>query len=239
MGYNNQLQGRFGADVKTAEQWREFIDAGRSKQMRTAANNTTVYREDGGAIGIKLHATTIVRINADGTMVLNSGGWLTPTTEERLNRYTPARISQRNSVWYMRDGSMFYDGMVIDADGTPVKPQMPAKYEAKLKKIKADAKVYARGFVEALKSGAVELPSAGDCWYCSMFDKELNTGNVEHIREHMREKYYVPSLLVNAGRAAGYRDDQIGMMGIGGRRLFIDPERNIYKFVVRKLQGAL
>lgn len=229
---------------KTAEQWRAFIDAGRSKQMRTAANNTTVYREDGGAIGIKLHATTIVRINTDDTMVLNSGGWLSSTTKERINRYSSAGISQRNGVWYMRDGSLFYDGMVIGSGGTPTKPQMPTQYEAKLKAIKKDAKEYAHGFVAALKAGTVGMPSGGDCWYCSMFENTrggattMNVG-VDHIREHIKEKYYVPSLLVNAGRAAGYRDDQIGLTGIGGQRVFIDPERHIYKFVVRKLQGAL
>lgn len=231
--------GRLYNEQKTHAEWLAFIAGGRSKVSRTVANNTSARVMDEGMVAIRLHDTDIVTVFSDGRVILNSGGWLSATTKERINRYSPAGISQKNSIWYMRDGSLFYDGMVIDSDGTPRKPQMPAKYEAKLKAIKKDAKVYAHGFVEALKAGAVDMPSGGDCWYCSMFDKELNTGNVDHIREHMREKYYVPSLLVNAGRAAGYRDDQVGLMGIGGRQLFIDPERNIYKFVVRKLQGAL
>jgi hypothetical protein len=226
-------------EQKTHAAWLGFIAGGRNKVSRTVANNTTARVMSEGMVAIKLHDTDIVTVFNDGRMILNSGGWLSSTTKERINRYSNAGISQKNSIWYMRDGSLFYDGMVIDVDGTPQKPQMPAKYEAKLKLIKRDAKVYAKAFVAELQAGNVPMPSGEDCWYCAMFDRDAVGGNVEHIREHLREKYYVPSLLVNAGRAAGYRDDQIGMMGIGGRRLFIDPERNIYKFVVRKLQGAL
>jgi hypothetical protein len=120
--------------------------------------------------------------------------------------------------------------MLIDFEGYPVKPKATAKYEKQMKAIKKQAREYARGYVEALKAGAVDMPSGGDCWGCLGMIPSSS-----HIADHIKERYYVPSLLVNAGRAAGYQDHQIGLMGIGGHRLFINPEQNIYKYVVKQL----
>lgn len=240
MSYNvsTSTQANYAGDIKTAGEWLQYIAKGRGILRRKTANNTIVEAMDNGAVGIKLHNTFIVIVNANGSFELNSGGWLTVTTKERINRYTPAGIYARAGVWYMADGSLFYDHMIIKADGSPLKPRKPAAYEAKLKTVKKQAKAYAKGFVAELQAGHVGYPSGGDCWYCSMFDQDGKT-SAEHIRQHIKDKYYVPSLLVNAGRAAGYRDDQIGLTGIGGHRLFIDPERFIYKYVVKRLQAEI
>lgn len=222
-------------ELKTANGLREFIADGRSKVQRTVANNTVVrVVNEGKDIAVRLHDTDVVCHNGNGTITLSSGGWKTKTTKDRLNTFTEAGISQKAGVWYMKDGSLFYDGIVIKADGTPIKPKQPKAHEKKLKAIKKQAKEYAHGYVEALKKGLIDYPNGGDCWYCLMF-KDVSKSN-EHLKSHIKEKYYVPSLLVNAGREAGYRDEQIGLMGIGGRRVFIDPERNIYKYLVKHLE---
>lgn len=238
MGYNNKIYSGYQADVATLDTLRAFIAGGRNKVTRPLANNTTARLLDDGGIAIRLHQTDIVTLTPRGTVVLNSGGWLSATTKERLNRYTNAGISQRAGVWYMRDGSLFYDGMELAADGTPLKPRDSDKYEEKLAKIKAQAKQYAHDYVEALKNGLIDYPNGGDCWACLMRGpkgQESFPGS-GHIQDHINEKYYVPSLLVNAGRDAGYRDEQIGLMGIGGRRLFIEPNRIIYKYIVKQLR---
>lgn len=236
MGYNNQLQSNYKGDVKSADQWHEFIQGGRNKTSRTVANNTTVRAADHGIIAIKLHDTDIVTIFSNGDMQLSSGGWLSATTKERINRYTNAGISQRAGIWYMRDGSLFYDGMIIRADGTPKTPRATEKHEKALKAIKAQAKQYAHDYVMELKAGNIPVPSGGDCWACLGM---IHDTSAQHIKDHIEEKYYVPTLLVNAGRAAGYQDHQIGLMGMGGHNVFIDPERNIYKFIVKQLQATL
>lgn len=235
-GFNNSLMG-YESGLQTTVAWQAFIAGGRSKVSRKPANNTVV-RMDGADAVIRLHDTDIVRVLAGGGYQLNSGGWRTKTTKERINAYTPARISQRGGVWYMSDGSLFEDNMTIDTDGKPTKPKQPAKYEAKLKVIKKQARDYAKAFVVELQAGRIDYPGSGDCWYCWMFETDYIT-NTDHIHQHIKEKYYVPSLLVNAGRAAGYRDDQVGLMGIGGRQLFINPEQDIYKYVVKHLQGDI
>lgn len=212
-----------------------YIQAGRSKTSRPVANNTHARILEDSRVAVKLHETDVVIISGAGYWELNSGGWLTLTTKDRINKYSPAGITQRNGIWYMRDGSLFYDGIVIDADGIPLKPRKPEAYEKKLATIKKQARAYAKGFVKALEAGLVDYPGAGDCWGC------LSGGVIakDHIAQHIKENYFVPTLLVNAGRAAGYRDEQIGLMGIGGRRIFIDPENVLYKYIVKQLQAGL
>jgi hypothetical protein len=216
--------------------WQIFIANGRNKTSRKAANNTVVRIENGDAI-IKLHNTDIVTLHENNTATLNTGGWQTVTTKERINRYTNAGISQRNSIWYMRDGSLFYDGMTINADGLPVKPKLPEKHERVMRDIKKQARQYAHAFVEQLQAGKIGLPSGGDCWGCyfalNNSKNDAQPMGVSHLFEHVKDQYFVPSLLVNAAHNAGYQDFQVGLMGIGGQRLFINPENNIYKYMVK------
>lgn len=215
----------------------ETVKTARNKTSKPVDNNTRLEVRDGGNYAIKLHDTDVVTILPNGNAILNSGGWLTLTTKDRINKYTNARISQRAGIWYMVDGSLFYDGMTIKPNGLPVKPKQPAKTETEVKKYKKMARKYAKDYVKALRAGLVDFPSGGDCWGCYMTDKQGHTVmGSEHILQHIKEDYFVPSLLVNAGRSAGYQDMQIGLMGIGGQRVFIDPENNIYKYVVKQLR---
>lgn len=235
MSYNNKTMASYQTDLQSLEGLKAFIAGGRSKEFRTIANNTVARLVDGGA-AIRLHQTDIVTFFENDDIRLDSGGWLTVTTKERLNRYTKAGISQRAGVWYMSDGSLFYDGIIIRGDGSPVKPKKPDNYEKKLKDIKKRAKTYAKNYVQALKDGKIDYPSGGDCWACLGM---VRAGDTYHLEAHIKEKYYVPTLLVNAGRAAGYRDEQIGLMGMGGRRVFIDPERVLYRYIVKELRKGL
>lgn len=240
--YNNKPLESYQADILTAEKVRDFIAGGRNKVSRAIANNTRARVTNGGQdVAITLHNTDIIVFNGDGTLTLNSGGWQTVTTKERLNRYTQAGITQKAGIWYMRDGSLFYDGVTIRPDGTPLKPRQTAKYEKQVAKIKKQAKQYARDYVEALKAGKVDYPSGGDCWACLMRGpkgQEAFPGS-GHIQDHIKERYFVPSLLVNAARAAGYHDIHISLMGMSGGDMMINPERVIYKYVVKQLKGAL
>ncbi len=61
-------------------------------------------------------------------------------------------------------------------------------------------KKYIEGYIKALFDEKIEKPSNGDCWGCLM--KDVTTGKTvmgtDHILSHFEEKYYVPSLLMNA-----------------------------------------
>ncbi len=71
------------------------------KQERPLARNTRVRRE-GDDIVVQLHSTDIAFLKSDGAVTLNSGGWQTPTTKERLNLFlTNYRLVQENRRWYL------------------------------------------------------------------------------------------------------------------------------------------
>ena len=81
-------------------------------------NNTYLKHRDDNAVAILLHKTDVVTFNADGTIILDSGGWQTVTTRNRLNSYLPFNlyIKQIKGIWYINE-IPFYDKMVIGKRG--------------------------------------------------------------------------------------------------------------------------
>lgn len=84
---------------------------------RKVGNNTWAEILDDGSVGIVLHNTRVVTIHPDNTYTLNSGGWHTSTTKDRINKYSPARVYQSKFEWFVGavgDGKVrFFDGMVL------------------------------------------------------------------------------------------------------------------------------
>lgn len=87
---------------------------GRNRPTKKLKNNTYLVRLDSETIGVQLHNTIVVTIHGDGTYTLNSGGWQTVTTKDRINEYSPVRISQRKYQWYVGDEDIpFKDGIRV------------------------------------------------------------------------------------------------------------------------------
>lgn len=87
-----------------------------NKDRRKVGNNTYAEILPDGSVGITLHRTCVVRIHEDGTYTLSNGGWLTSTTKDRINQYSPYRVFQKNYEWFVSKGEKtfpFYSGMVI------------------------------------------------------------------------------------------------------------------------------
>ena len=113
---------------------------------------------------------------------------------------------------------IFQDGMVITAKGEVrggIKPgtsRDPIRVQKQITK-------YVDGFTKAFFAGEVEPPGMGDCWMCSMVvskggkddgtaggadvGKSLGeaTGDKDHILGHIKENYFVPSLMLRACKA--------------------------------------
>ena len=231
----------YGGHKTTAKTYAE-ADAqlqGRCKDKRKVANNTWLIRR-GDDIALQLHATDVVTLHKDGTISLNSGGWRTVTTKDRIGQY--CRIGQSQGVWYMPDGSLFYDGVTIDADGKVIDPRPVTDYEVRLKALKREIREYAKAFAANTKD--IAFPSSGDCWGCAFTvtdddpmhrTEPMGTG---HYFEHFEEGYFVPSLLGNAIKSKGYRDPgfiyhlcQTGTWG--------DTYRILYSFLLKQLQPEL
>jgi hypothetical protein len=184
---------------------------GRCKARRKVANNTYLERRQEGVIALKLHATDVLTfIQAFDALPervkYDTGGWRTVTTKERLNRFGAAGVyvSSNRGIWYASGEAsvvVFNEGMIWDGETFHgAKSQDEEKAE---KKERRDVKKFAKRYLDSLEAGKVEAPGPGDCWYCSLQAQGgLTLGEVQgdttHLREHVKESYFVPSLLSRA-----------------------------------------
>lgn len=186
---------------------RLFATARNKDEGKPLANNTRLFKR-GNNFAIQLHSTDVVTIRPDNSCVLDSGGWKTMTTKDRMQTYSPVgRIESKRGTWYVHAGGdtkVFKDGIKIKADGTIVggAPVGEPKKEQALRK---RAKAYAKAFVDALHAGDVGAPSLGDCFMCMAYDRDGKhvMSGADHILNHFDESYFVPSLLVNALKERG------------------------------------
>lgn len=213
------------------------------RDSRKVANHTYLQRRENG-IAVRYHSTDVAVFGKNGSIVLDNGGWITPSTKERINRFSPATLHQEKGLWYLRDGSVFYAGMEVDSEGHAVHPIDPASVQKELKEKKKRIKKYIDGFCQIIVEGKLEIPSNGDCWYCLMFEPHGH-GSDDHISAHVNgvaeedyEKYYVPSLLFNAIKAKGYPNPSLifQMIQSDGKRgqLFWSTRRILRDYLMKR-----
>jgi hypothetical protein len=165
-------------------------------RKRKLDNNTQLIVRDDGAYGVQLHATQVAIHYAD-RVVLDSGGWQTVTTKDRMNKFTEARLWSERGVWFVSwrgqtvpyaDGMTLHNDRRIDGAGTD--PQATVKLRKAVNK-------YAKEYAEAFVRGEVPQPSGGDCWACCMVTAEGKApmGGPDHIHSHLSDRYFVPSIL--------------------------------------------
>lgn len=85
----------------------------RGVMSRKVGNNTYAEILVDGSIGIMLHGTCVVKIHPDNSATLNTGGWYSSTTKDRMNKYSPVRVYQRKGQWYLENGEEYEDGVVV------------------------------------------------------------------------------------------------------------------------------
>lgn len=206
------------------------------KTERPIAHNTRVIRRDDNVIVIRFHETPVVEYFPRGMMdggectVLNSGGWMTSTTKERLNSFIPAGFSiwQERGQWTLTrhdshplrwESFPWADGITIDQSGHVHNAGTVSDVNRK-KKMGRDIRKYVSAYVAALAAGKVPAPSGGDCWYCYLREVktgtpmgELGGGNKDHLLNHMEESYFVPSLLTRAFEVTPMCQISMGTLG--------------------------
>lgn len=85
-----------------------------SKTSRKIDNNTYLEKySDREYAAVRLHSTEVVRYFPNGDIQLNSGGYRTVTTKDKLNVFSPARVYQRDFSWFVNEGEKFQDNIVI------------------------------------------------------------------------------------------------------------------------------
>ena len=73
---------------------------GRCRDRRKIANNTYLVRRDSDEIAVRLHATDVLTFFADGRIRVNTGGYHTVTTVDRINAFLPGpwRVSRHRGL---------------------------------------------------------------------------------------------------------------------------------------------
>lgn len=160
---------------------RAFLQGGRRRDRRTVPGlkSTVVYLDDKTTdIVVQYHATDVIRFHDNGTFTLNSGGWRTMTTKERMATMTNARIWSDRGEWKVsrRDdihaAVTFEDGMVFNqATGAPIiDPATDRRRTTRslLHSIVRQAITrYVRATVDlARRNKRLPTPYVGDCFYC-------------------------------------------------------------------------
>jgi len=198
----------------------------RARGRGKLANNTYLRKEQDGTFRIRLHDTDVVHVLPNGHYRLYTGGWRTLVTKNRINTYSPVHVAAYQGTWLVgseADGWQhswaFEEGMEVNSRGRPLDA-------ARLKKRKAAAVCNRRAvnrrvreYVDGYCQWLLDLghfptaaDCAGDCFYCRFVEENPHQANCGHLVAHMRERYYVGSILhrtlqeryeQHAGAAAG------------------------------------
>jgi hypothetical protein len=211
---------------------------GRNKESRKEAENTYLKRR-GEDIALLYHTTDVATFKPNGDIILNSGGWHTLTTKERINMALAGndkRLSQERGIWFL-GGYRFQDGITIHADGkiTGGLTETPLREKAD-KILKAKVKKFAQRCADSVP---IDKPDAGDCWMCVMkTNKGESLGDASHdtshLDSHIKENYVVPSLVLSALREAGNSDMVLSLVFNNPEKHMLDlAKERVYKSVYR------
>jgi hypothetical protein len=193
-----------------------FLSAKNQEAGKPYGNNTRIVQADIG-FAVKLHDTNVVTFNPDGTIILNTGGYQTKTTKDRMNdaiREHGLNITQSKGMWYITDGEntqLFQDYLEIRNYKLDPKADI-SSFEGYKKKVDKLVSKYIKGFLDHIEKHGLEDPGPGDCWPCCMKDvnhASLDPMGIDHYLDHFAENYYVPSLLQNAVVQKGYGDPSL------------------------------
>ena len=193
------------------------IQEKRGLDKKRLSNNTYLRKLENGAFAITLHQTDVVTIfERDGQTIyrLNSGGYQTVTTKDRLNTYSPARLYQKRGVWYLnengcategRNDLIYFDGVEIDKCGRVINKEFaPVDTLDKKKKLDRMINEYIRGFAKDALENGLGVPDAGDCLMCRIYADRANDDDCEHIYSHLQEKYFTRTFLFYCLKIHGY-----------------------------------
>lgn len=223
-----------------------FRRAKNAEVGKVIANNTYVVKI-GDDYGIKLYDTIIMRYSQNGNVVLNSGGYRTATTKQRINEYAHNfHIIQENGMWFVGgrgEPVLFEDNMVIPRHGVLENPDTMNLVIAK-RNVDRMVSKYIKGYINDMMVNGIHQPGAGDCWCCLMTStdnpNELEAMGYDHYLSHFEEKYYVPSIFYKAIKEKNYPNPDL-ILSMMSRRDFLKREGTLVlqKFFRKRKLGIV
>jgi|SRR3990167_8606666 len=199
---------------KTYQEADQYLGTKQDRPAPTGSPCATrvIRRADG--IAVRYQETDVVTYYPD-RIVLNSGGWHTSTTKARINEYAPVYVSSTRGVWHIKpahdDGQVYSDGLAVSWAGEWIKkPDLKAQKRETKRITDLNKKIakFGEKVKQAVINDTIDRPSGGDCWYCAMTTQTGDTlgetiKDIDHLLEHMRESYIVPSLVYRAVKLHG------------------------------------
>ena len=134
--YSSRRTGR-----PTLDSIRSYADAAAyldGASTRSAGNNTRIERDQFDGIHVVLHRTSVICFRSDGSIILDSGGYRTVTTAQRIRACLPPgirlhtdargggwRVDVRGTVLPFRDGIVIEPVNTGDVYLDPTNPRRP------------------------------------------------------------------------------------------------------------------
>ena len=92
------------------------------RSEKKIGNNTVLRRLSNGDIAIRYHYTDIITINIMDNIKVNTGGWDTSTTIQRLNKLLPDNVHlyKKKGELFIKGSNgtfEFMDGMIVNQNG--------------------------------------------------------------------------------------------------------------------------
>ena len=180
------------------------------------------FGEDLAIYIVQFHDTEILVTNKHGTACF-TGGWLTTTTKDRLNKFSPiGNFYSDKGVWYITTPTGTYpftEGCFIRHDGEVIYDEDEVEMNKYIRKLISS-------YIKKLKSlDEIPRPSPGDCFVCKFPEPNC-------ILSHLEEGYIHGTLIINALRAAGGDDFFINWVYLKGNK-------GLYDFVYRDVRKYL
>lgn len=169
-------------------------------KSRIYARSTVEYWTPDRAKHLRYHDTNVVTIKKNGDITLDSGGWQTRTTKDRINNYQGVVSVYSDKGMWKVGGFTFVDGISFAPDGTlKSSTQATEREKRRIVRVSKQIKHYCKTLKTQLEVEGFPVPNSGDCLIC-----RLPKGRHSCLTSHLDETYIHGTLLVNAMQYAGY-----------------------------------
>lgn len=200
---------------------------------------STYLRKEGSQFIVTYHDTDIVKFIDDSKVELNTNGCLKLTVKNRLNEFSPARISQKDGIWYVYSNGnkvAYHDGMIVDSTGAPTHYiDMTTQLEEKKKFLDSEIRSYIKGFVSDFLENGFQHSSPGDCWDCLF----TSGSSLEHVWSHIKERYYFGAFLRTCVKETGRNQFYIQLIEADVDRGSGEMLRELLTSYFRKVKSGL
>lgn len=192
----------------------DILSSAPAVTARFVARNTVEWTDARGARRIRLYDTDILTFDPDGRIKVNTGGFNTATTRNRLNRFAPPgfRFWSRNGILHCSvpgktSAVHFRERLEIGKRGAVL-------CDSTDEQLKRDRRLIDSYMAKIKRMGEIPRPNGEDPW---IYPDPVTLKYPEDVvRAWLREKYVFGSLVVAAGRYAGLTDKGISYFMFDG-----------------------